>query len=254
MSSSRVRTAGRLVIAATAVVLALVDPHGRSWATVDGPVDAGAIEFVDPDTRQPMESGDSNSVFSFGLPLDAACPGDSANDDWRVQSFLIPASDDPGALEYGVIRADGDGRFAVYTVDTRPYMHFLTEQNGAPGLPGRVDQSPRLTFAVFPAGTLPAGNYRLGVACTYFRETARYWDTEIVIEDAADVHPGQFRWRLAEPPSAPSEVDSDSSVVTPALLVTIGLAAAGALWFGSRRRRSRPNSTSSSPRTKEPVQ
>jgi hypothetical protein len=206
-------------------------------ASVDAPVDAGAVEMIDPDTRQPLTSGDSNTVFTLGLPVGASCPGDSANDDWRVQSFLIPATDDPGALRYGIIRADGEGRFAIYTVQTQPFVHALTGQNVAPGLPGQIATIPPLSFGVFPAGTLEMGNYRLGIACTLYRETARYWDTEIVLAAAPEVQPGEFTWEVVgASPATPGSDDADSSVLVLLAVVATAVAIAAVVIVRSRRK------------------
>lgn len=216
-------------------------------ASVDAPSDAGTAQFVDPTSRQPIYSGDSNTPFVLAVPDDAACPGDSASDDWRVQSFLVPVADDPGALRYGIIRADGDGRFAVYTVQTRPYVHALTEQNAAPGLPGKIVESPPLSFGVFPAGTLTEDTYRVGIACTLYRETAVYWDTVIELTAAPDVEPGQFRWSVADAPVV-AESEGGSSVVY--LLLAIAAVVISVVVIRVRRR-ARPDANRPTPTTKE---
>jgi MYXO-CTERM domain-containing protein len=210
---------------------------GVVGASLDAPSSGGAVELVDPDSRQPIYSGDSNTPFVLRVPPGAVCPGDSANDDWRVQSFLIPVTDDPATIQYGVIGAEGDGQYAIYSLQTRPYVDTLLEQNSAAGLPGRIPESVPLSFGVFPAGTLTEDRYRVGLACTFFRETAVYWDTEIELTSAPEVEPGQFRWTVAGAPVI-EESDGGSSAVYVVLAVA-AVVALGALVLRARRR-SRP--------------
>lgn len=149
-----------------------------------------------------IRDGVSATIFGLRLPDGATCPGDSAHDQWRIQSFVVPAGVDPGQLTYDEIKPVGDGRWALYDVDTNPYVHVLLEPNAAAGSPGRIAAVPPLSFAVFPPGTLAPGPYRVGLACTYFRQTATFWDTEVVLTaDPAD-QPGQLTWTV---PSAPTE-------------------------------------------------
>ncbi len=231
----------------TAVLLAL--EVGTVRATVDAPLDAGEILIVDANNRdRSIDEGDSNMVFSVRVPDGATCPGDSANDDWRVQSFVIPATMDPGALEYRALRPIGENLHALYGADTRPYIQAFLGQNSTPGQPGQILEAPPLSFAVFPAGMLPAGRYRIGVACTYFRDTAKYWDTEIELIDDSSVQPGAFRWRLATADAASSADaaagDSGGSPWTAiSVAALVGGAAVLAVLFRSRSR----------PRSKETV-
>lgn len=196
---------GCLIAVAASAELSVAD------ATLDTPVDAGDIVIVNANNRRrPMTEGDSNTIFSVQVPEQASCPGDSANDDWRVQSFVIPAEMDPGALEYGALRPIGENLHALYGADTRPYIQAFLGQNAGPGKPGQILAAPPLSFGVFPAGMLPAGTYRIGVACTYFRDTAKYWDTEIELISDTSVQPGEFRWRLVDSSAAPSAPAADS--------------------------------------------
>ena len=212
--------------------------HASEPATVDAPARAGDAVIVDPDDpAKQVVSGGSTTEFTIRLPDGAACPGDSANDQWRVQTFLVPASDDPGQLRYGEVGPDGDGRWSVYDVDTRPYIHGLTEPNALAGSPGRISALPVFSFAVFPPGILPPGDYRVGVACTLMRQTAVYWDTALTLSaDAAD-EPAQLTWRLTSAPASASTNSNGSGVV---LIVVLAAAAALAtvavvLWRRSHR-------------------
>lgn len=167
------------------------------------PTDAGAVAVVGAfNQSREVSEGDSNTVFTLRLPDRASCPGDSANDDWRVQSFVVPADVDPGSLRYGGIRPVGENMHALYEVTTSPYVQMMTDQNTGPGQPGRILTHPPLSFAVFPPGTLPDGRYRIGIVCTHDQVPGTYWETEIVVSAAPEVQPGQMRWRVVDPVAA----------------------------------------------------
>ena len=165
------------------------------------PLRAGDLTLVDADHRGVvLQSGGSATQFTVDLPKDSTCPGDSENDNWRVQTFIVPEAADPESLQYSVIGPTGTKQYAIYDIFTSPVVDQLTVPNGEPGKPGRPSAFPPMSFAVFPPGEIPAGTYRIGVACTWFGATANFWDTEIVIAADANDAPAQLTWRL---PSAP---------------------------------------------------
>lgn len=211
-----------LIVALLASSSAVVTFAATALASVDAPVDAGDVVVVAANQEKEVFDGDSNSHFSLRLPAGASCPGDSANDDWRVQSFVVPATLDPGALTYGALRPRGENLHALYGADTRPFIQVLTGQNSGPGESGLIVGVPPLSFAVFPAGMLPAGRYRIGIACTWFEKTASYWDTELILSAAPDVEPGQFRWRVADAPATAPTAESNR----PWAMVGVGALAA----------------------------
>ena len=179
--------------------------------SVDSPVDGGSVTITAPqDASNPMTSGDSNSVFQLVLPEGASCPGDSFYEDWRVQSFIIAAADDPGTLRYGIISPDGEGRRSLYTAKTQPFVHVPLGRSDGAGEPGLIVQPEPMTFAGYPAGQFPPGNYRIGLACTEFRETAVFWDAEIALTEASNMQPGDFVWSLVEDSLAGSPAQSNS--------------------------------------------
>jgi len=207
--------------------------------SVESPVDGGSVTITAPqDASSPMVSGDSNSVFQLVLPEGASCPGDSFYDDWRVQSFFIPAGDDPGALRYGIIWPDGDGRRSLYSVSTQPLVHVGLGRSDGEGEPGPILQPEAMTFAVYPAGLFPPGSYRIGLACSKYRETAVYWDTEITVTEASDVKPGGFEWSLAEGAFAVEPGPGTSGGSGPWIPLIAGLLLAAGVVVVLRRRRS----------------
>lgn len=176
------------------------------------PVDLGAVTIVDGnDQITPIESGGSNTVFTMLPPDGSTCPGDSANDQWRIQSFMIPVGDDPGTIEYDVAGPAGEGQHVVWETNTTGYVHESLVANLEPGQPGRLPEPPRLTFATYLPGMMEMGRYRIGLACTFFRQTAHYWDTEIEIIADSDDFPAQFRWQVIDAPDEAVVVESSSA-------------------------------------------
>jgi hypothetical protein len=162
---------------------------------------AGNAIIVDPrDWSHGITRGDSNTVWTLRLPQGASCPGDTFNDDWRIQTFIVPATDDPGTMKYRAIGPAGtttDDKWALYGADTVPFVQQATAKNDTPGHPGLIIMPlPDFSFGVFRPGYLPPGHYRMGVACALAWVTGRYWDTEIDLTQAPDVQPGQFRWTV----------------------------------------------------------
>jgi hypothetical protein len=229
---SRIRQASKYVLAAVSIaVTGLSLSMPTAWAATVDPVRSGdAVVVASSDGSHELTHGQSATQFSLRLPSGAACPGDSANDQWRVQSFMIPAADNPANLGYNVAGPDGKGQFALYAVNTSPLVDSLTNQNTSPGEPGVIPAIPPLSFAAFPPGVLPAGTYRIGIACTLSRKTANYWDTEIVITSSPSDKPSQFVWRL---PNEPDSVNHPAKGSTRLLPVGIGGLAgvAVAAWF-----------------------
>lgn len=182
---------------------------GPSQAQAEDAVDAGDLVILDIDGT-PLRNGGSATDFSLQMPSGAACPGDSMNDQWRVQSFIIPAADDIGAVEYGVVGPKGLAQRPLYELDTRRFVNQLTLPNLTTGQPGLIGGVPLMNFAPVSPGTFPPGRYRIGIACTLFKDNGPYWDTEIVIENSPDDSPAGFTWRLPEAPSYEAPRDSGS--------------------------------------------
>src|SRR5262245_29250980 len=75
----------RGLIVFSGAVVAIAAP-AVTLASVEDTVDAGAVSVVAADDpSRVLTEGGSADAFTLRLPEDAVCPGDSANDDWRVQ-------------------------------------------------------------------------------------------------------------------------------------------------------------------------
>lgn len=207
----------------------------------------GDLAIVAGDSGRELVRGGSATEFSFALPDGAACPGDSATGNWRVQSFLVPASDDPGTFTYQSTKPAGEGRWALYPLDTRSYINRLTAVANDEGGPGILDERPIFNFVLFPPGSLPDGTYRAGFACTLWNETYRYWDTQIVITNTASDEPAQLAWEVAGTDGHPG---SSSSSSMGQLFIGLFIAIAIAIVVGflvvviRRGRRARPLTSS----------
>lgn len=229
------------VAAVAAVVVLLANPVKLRAQSVDEPVDLGDVTIVN-EKRERLSEGNGGTVFRLQLPPGASCPGDSQNDQWRVQTFIVPSDIDPARLSYNSIGPDGDGRYALYGLDTNPITAVLTAPNANPGAPGLIIGLRAASFEIFPPGTLPDGTYRVGVACTYFGETASFWDTLVEVNRDPEDQPAEIRW---QPVSGVSDAvsgiatdqNSNTGSVTVVAAAVLAVVAVGT-YFTRRSRRS----------------
>lgn len=203
------------------------------------PHDVGDVVLVDPlDYSRELDGGASAVAFALRLPDGASCPGDSANDNWRIRSFLVPTEFDMADIVWGHNDPEGENQWSLYGVDSNPVIADLLASNAAAGEPGLIQQIKPLTFGVFTDGILAPGEYRLGVACMYFTETAMYWDATVRIEHAPDDRPAQLRWTVV-PPVAPAHTTGGTGGTVTALAAVAVALAAVAVFRVTRARRPR---------------
>lgn len=201
-----------------------------------GATDGGDAVVVEPNAVvRELDGGGSGTSYSLRLPDGASCPGDTRNDQWAFQTFMVPVDADPSSLEFSESGPAGPFQFALYEETTQPLTDAILVPNAEPGLPGLIPPIPPLTFSVFPPGELE-GTYRIGVACTFLRKPSIYWDATIVIDVDADDEPGQFSWRTEGSPVAQSSGESSS---LPLVAAAIGVGVLGVAGV-TLRRRSRP--------------
>lgn len=237
MSSTMPVHSARVALGSTLAFVAAIAFADAADAELGNPVRLGDVVVVDAaDPADEIVYGTSSTVFTLRLPTGATCPGDSANDGWRYQTFMVPTGDDPGALSYNDIGPTGTNQWALYATTTNPVTDALLEMNDGEGKPGFIGSIPPLSFRIVPPGTIPAGTYTIGVSCTHLeRQTAQYWDTDIVITEDPDDEPGQLTFRLATAPRATKPDDGfDSSRF---LVVGAAVAAGGGVAAIVRQRR-----------------
>lgn len=129
-------------------------------------------------TPVPADAPSSTTVFRISLPAGAACPGDSATDGYRWQTFIASTSVDiTQAVFVGNVITGASGPVDnLYSLDNPVFDQNTAVTTGAiVGLPTTFD------LASYPAGTLTDAHYRLGVVCTLNGAVERYWSTAITL-------------------------------------------------------------------------
>jgi hypothetical protein len=149
-----------------------------------------------PNAGKQISDGKGSTSFSFLPQGKSECQGDSAEGNYRIQSFIVPQTVDPKSLTFESTKPAGEGNWALYDVNTRPYVQDLTSVAVAPGKPGRIDSIPQLSFAVFPPGTLAPGLYKMGIACSLMNDATRIWETTIEITEDLNDSPANIRWAV----------------------------------------------------------
>jgi len=202
------------------------------------------------DARITPDEGGSGTPFTVKLPGGASCPGDSADDGFRVNSYMVPVAVDPATVLYDGLgpkpAAYGDYatfREPLFDLETNSYVSIQTADAEEPGQPGTIVNIPDFNYAVYEPGDVPAGRYNVGIACTLLNEIHTIWNTEIVVTEASDDKPAQIHWRVAE---GGGSGDGSSASAVPIAAAAVAIAAGVVLL--RRRRQSRPIATS----TEEP--
>lgn len=188
-----------------------------------------------PNSGTALSSGGSATQFALTLPQGAACTGDSASGEFRVQSYMVPATVDPATLTFN---ADGpeplgtgaDLRVPLFGAGGLPFVQAQTDiaVPGGDGS-GNISGIPAFDFSVFGADgpqVVPAGAYNLGIACTKGVPSAtqldRYWNIQFTFAvDAAD-QPSGITWTVSQVQPTPTTVilavDPASGAATGALV------------------------------------
>lgn len=180
----------------------------------------GEAQVVDPATRAPRRSGGSATPFALGLPTNAGCGGDSADDGYRVQSYMVPAAVDPGALRFGSAgpapSATGSAfRQPLYATTSSPFVNEQTANVDEKGDIAIIVNLPVFDLAVFGPGQVPAQSYNVGIACTKGTGDAvvveRFWNAVFAIEASAQDTAAGISWRVAGGPAETGAVSDDSA-------------------------------------------
>ena len=236
--------ARRAMLSILVATITLIGPTSLAAAAAPTGEDAGSVVIVDPlNVEREYQRGDSTSAFTLRLPDGAACAGDSANDGWRVQSFIVPVGTNLPALEFSANRpnvGEPASSRSLREINTAIFTQRMTEQNQTTGQPGLILPLPPLTFAHFEAGTFPPGRYEVGVACTTPDwKVRRYWNAEIDFETAPDVTPGGMRWTFLGDGDGTVE-DENFPVLAAGLAGAVGLGIVIVGVVSVRRRRPAP--------------
>lgn len=170
-------------------------------------------------------SGNSATSFSVNVPAGATCPGDSANDGWRVTSYMVPASVNPSTLTFdsnGPIpntfgtpgNTQADFRQPLYTATGgSPYTAGQTANAATPPGPGPIINIPAFSFGAF--GDVPSGfgiypgEYNVGIACIVPTPGGaaidKYWNKTITVtNNPGDTGPAGIAWSVGTAPQPPT--------------------------------------------------
>ncbi|HEX2785623.1 MAG TPA: hypothetical protein VHN36_18730 [Ilumatobacteraceae bacterium] len=175
------------VVAGAAVAAASVGLlSSTANAAAPGTPPVAAITVTPP-------TGTSSTSFTALPPSPSFCPGDAVAG-YRINSFVVPIAVDPATLTYNGAGPVSNGTDNIYPLYDTLGTGFI---NATPGLSdGLITGVPAFSWSVF-VGTLPAGNYHIGLACTLNGVTATYFSTDITLTAALGYSP------LAPPSDVP---------------------------------------------------
>jgi hypothetical protein len=229
------RLTARAVGGAAVFLLGATSLVGGPGSEVRAQTTAGAAIVVSgqvPTTGQPITSGGSASVFALQLPVGAACTGDSASSDYRIQSYMVPSAVDPATLTFGLqgplpLGTGAAYRQPLFTPQGVRVVNVLTGIAVPAGGPGPIPTLPAFNFsaAPFAAGIVAPGTYNVGIACTRGGGTVldRYWN--VVMNFAADSSdsPSGLTWTVpqVDPPGSSTTSSSTTTTVAGGATTTI---------------------------------
>ena len=190
-----------------------------------------------------LMGGDRETPFGLRLPDDAECPGDSATDQWRVESFVIPGEDDPADIRFASYSLATDGQWPLLDVDSQKFLAEFMPENPAAGLPGQIPDLPTFTFELYGRNELPEGRYTLGIACSYFNKMGVFWSTQIDLKYESGDPSSDFQWHVVTPPAGADGTAGQDSSSSTTWFVALGAAATGLIFVLYRRRNHRRHDT-----------
>jgi hypothetical protein len=171
--------------------------------------------------QQPLNSGGSATPFALVLPEGAECPGDSATDNYRVQTYMVPAAVDPGTLTFDTRGPSPQGvgtdfRQPLFDSSGNPFVNELTDV-ATDGGGGTISGLPTFAFAVYGqdgadgAELVPAGTYNIGIACTLDLVLERYWNVRLVFAADPTDEPAGITWTVAAEQLGPTTPSSSTT-------------------------------------------
>ena len=186
------------------------------------PVGAATVKTMDGVAD--LGSGDSATVFTLRPPLGATCPGDSANDSYRWQTYMVPSTVDPATLTFDangpVPQNTGDAfRQPLYDPGGSAVVNQQTANATPPPGPGPIIGIPNMTYALYEPGNIPAGVYNVGIACTLGAESETqmkdFWNVQVTFTTDAGGGPARVTWTAAQATTTTPTTAPVSSTTTP---------------------------------------
>ncbi len=208
MTSKRVWS-GLMAVAMACTIVPLLT---ASPASAVGAPQPGGASVRTAGGAAALASGNSGTDFTLRLPVGAACGGDSANDQYRVQSYMVPASVDPSTLTFGAGGPLPSGVGANYRqplFDTlgSSYVNAQTANATTPPGPGPIINIPDFDYAVFTPGDIPPGAYNLGIACTQGAagptQMKEFWNVQKTFTTNGGDGLANVNWAVGAAPVAP---------------------------------------------------
>jgi hypothetical protein len=152
----------------------------------------------------PVTQGGSALPIVLTLPSNAGCTGDSSSGQYRVQTFMVPGTVDPGTVKFdsnGPVKPAGATGlwYSLYSSGGDPVVNRLTDVATSQNGPGLISGLPVINFSVFAPGDITAGSYHVGVACTRGSQSDadqldRYWAVEMTFVDDSGDQPAGVVW------------------------------------------------------------
>ncbi|MGB7050105.1 MAG: hypothetical protein WBG41_00895 [Acidimicrobiales bacterium] len=195
------------VLAAASACVSAAALLGAAAVVASSPADAAVVTnrqaIVQPGTLTPLRGGGSATPYGIALPAGASCPGDTAHDQYRVYSYLIPAGVALSSVSY---KGDLPHRYYGFIA----YGAYFGAVNTAEGTGQIIGIPPAFTFSrltpseLFNGGTTSSATWEGGIACVNPHGVATdAWNTQFrFVRDAKD--PGGFRWTAEDAGSVSS--------------------------------------------------
>lgn len=158
-------------------------------------------------------TGNSGAAFQLAFTgTDQFCAGDGVAG-YRWGTFITPITNDPATVTFG---GSGSAAGPAFTTSLRAADASLLRAQFPGTGDGFINLSVNINFASPQFGEpMPAGDYWIGVACTFVGEggtadSIEYWVTSITATDAAGAGPNNFTYG----PTAAVETTTSTSTTT----------------------------------------
>ncbi len=199
----RIRDTARAGFVLSAVMVMVNLPSlGTGRSALAAGTDSGVVQLLGPigtpTAGQVLTSGGSAVQFSMTPPSGAACSGGATGTpSYRWQTFFVDASVDVSTLTYASGPNAVGTSFVSAMLDT--VGDPVASKNPAASPLGLISGIPTMAFSGFAAGSILAGTYKIGFACTTAGATEKFWSMQLTFTtDAAD-SPAKVTWAVAAP-------------------------------------------------------
>jgi hypothetical protein len=173
---------------------------------------------------QTINVASGNSATEITLALTSpnnVCPGDTATGNYRWNTYMVPAAVDPATLTYNASGPIAPAGIAF----TQPLFSALggsaqVNKNTAVTT-GQIVGTSTVSFGVFTPGFVPAGDYKIGFACTKSGATERFWVTQISVTADAAGGPAQIAFTVPAVSTTTTVAGATTTTVAGATTTTV---------------------------------